>query len=47
MIPSVGMTIHFEYWDLKVTAVNAGKAIVGLRPSFFGPGTLGRTWGTR
>src|SRR3984885_12214746 len=23
------------------------KAIVGLRPSFFDPGTLGRTWGTR
>jgi hypothetical protein len=23
------------------------KAIVGLRPIFFGPCTLGRTWGTR
>jgi hypothetical protein len=23
------------------------KAVVGLRPIFFGPGTLWRTWGTR
>jgi hypothetical protein len=25
----------------------SSKAVVGLRPVFFGPCTLGRTWGTR
>src|ERR1700730_8837424 len=31
-------------WGL---VVDSGKAFVGLRPVFFGPCTLGRTWGTR
>jgi hypothetical protein len=35
----------FCYPNLELR--DSAKAIVGLRPIIFGPGTLGRTWGTR